>query len=148
MWKVKCGMADGYAKEADLIRAMAHPVRLRILDILAQREACVCHLMAVLGRKQAYISQQLMVLRGAGLVKDRKEGNLVYYRLADERVKAFALLGRQIAQIDRGAPFAPPPDLPVPGCTCPQCAPGNERATAAGAQFERSTTHHSIQGGV
>jgi len=40
---------EGYRARADLYKALAHPVRLRILDALARREACVCHLTAVLG---------------------------------------------------------------------------------------------------
>jgi len=47
----------------------------------------VCHLQAVLGRPQAYVSQQLRVLRDAGMVADRKDGLLVYYRLANRRVE-------------------------------------------------------------
>ena len=65
---------DPYRVQADLIKAMAHPTRLHLLDILAQGEACVCHLTTILGQRQPYVSQHLMVLREAGLVTDRKDG--------------------------------------------------------------------------
>ena len=52
------------------LKAMAHPVRLQILDMLrGGDEVCVCHMEAALRRRQAYISQQLMVLRDANLVE-------------------------------------------------------------------------------
>jgi DNA-binding transcriptional ArsR family regulator len=65
---------NGYLKMSGLLKALGHPVRLRILQELRQQEACVCHLEAVLRQRQAYISQQLMRLREAGLVEDRREG--------------------------------------------------------------------------
>ncbi len=85
-----------YQPLAVLFKAMAHPIRLQILEILAQEEACVCHLMAILAQRQPYISQQLMVLRDAGLVLDRKEGLTVYYRLADGEITGLMALARQV----------------------------------------------------
>lgn len=75
-----------YRRQAKVFQALAHPVRLLILDILGDEEQCVCHLMAVTGLRQAYISQQLAVLRDAGLVVDRKDGLNVFYRVRDQRV--------------------------------------------------------------
>ena len=68
---------------AELFRALAHPQRIRILELLRGRELCVCELMGSLRRPQAYVSQQLAVLRRAGLIVDRRQGTQVYYRLAD-----------------------------------------------------------------
>ena len=76
-----------YKETAALFRALAHPVRLQILDELRRSAACVCHLQAVLHRPQAYVSQQLRVLREAGIVRDDKDGLLVYYQLANTRVE-------------------------------------------------------------
>lgn len=73
-----------YKRLADIMKALAHPVRLEIMEALREEEACVCHLEALLGQRQAYISQQLARLRDAGLVVDRREGLNVFYRLADE----------------------------------------------------------------
>lgn len=78
-------MTDFYELAASL-KAMAHPVRLQILDMLRRGETCVCHIERALDKRQAYISQQLMALRDAGLVEFRKDGLQVYYRLADNRL--------------------------------------------------------------
>jgi DNA-binding transcriptional ArsR family regulator len=73
-------MSD-YQETARFFHILSHPARLQILDILRGGEECVCHIQSVLGKRQAYVSQQLMVLRDAGLVADRKEGLNVFYRL-------------------------------------------------------------------
>lgn len=94
-------------------KAMAHPVRLQILDMLRQREICVCHLEAVLKKRQAYISQQLMVLREAGLVDTRKDGLRVFYRLADDQVRD--LLDSTLGPLpETGFPL--PPACPYEDC--------------------------------
>lgn len=114
---------DGYQKEARLFQALAHPIRLRILDILARQEACVCHLTAVLGQRQPYVSQQLAALRQAGLVADRREGTLIYYRLADDRLTELLDQGKALAQALHGRILTFPP-LPVgvlDNCPCPRC---------------------------
>lgn len=72
----------GYGKRAKQLRALAHPVRLQLLDLLRERASCVCDLVALTGRRQPYISQQLAVLKRAGLVRGDREGLLVRYQLA------------------------------------------------------------------
>ena len=57
-----------------IFKVLTHPARLAILEILRDGEHCVCHMEAHLGFRQAYISQQLSVLRDAGLVQDRRDG--------------------------------------------------------------------------
>jgi DNA-binding transcriptional ArsR family regulator len=85
-------------------KALNHPVRLAILDLLRDGERCVYSLEAALGYRQAYISQQLMVLRDAGLVTDRREGWNVYYQTADHQlykvIDAVAALSGNPAQRD------------------------------------------------
>jgi len=107
-----------YASTVQIFKALAHPTRLRILEALEQGEACVCHLEALLGLRQAYISQQLAVLRAAGLVSDRRQGLNVFYRLADERVPALLALmrGRGPTRMRRD-----PQKAPLPHCSCPHC---------------------------
>lgn len=107
-----------YQQAARLYGLLSHPGRLQILDELRRDEACVCHLQAVLGRPQAYVSQQLRVLREAGVVTDRKDGLLVYYRLDDERVE-------QSLADALGSPGEP---TRVPGCPCPKCTSEVDRA--------------------
>jgi len=113
---------DGYEQQAELMKALAHPIRLHILDILKEGECCVCHLTTVLKQRQPYVSQQLMALRDAGLVTDRKEGTLVYYRLADGRVAELLAAAREVLRA-RGLAVEVPaiPKPPVSGCSCPKC---------------------------
>lgn len=117
--------ADGYAVMAKLHKALSHPARLRILEMLGQcGEACVCHLTAALGQRQPYVSQQLGILREAGLIAERRDGTLVYYRLADEHVSELIAASRAWATTKHGesAQFPPVHEGPVPGCPCPKCS--------------------------
>ena len=68
---------------ARLLKAFADPVRLRLLNLLAGREVCVCHLHEALGLPQPTVSRHLAYLRKAGLVVGRKDGLWVHYRLAE-----------------------------------------------------------------
>lgn len=113
---------DGYEQQAELFKVLAHPIRLHILDILKEGECCVCHLTTVLQQRQPYVSQQLMALRDAGLVVDRKEGTLVYYRLADDRVAEFLALARQsLRAMGLTVEVSAIPKPPINGCPCPKC---------------------------
>lgn len=103
-----------YDELATRFKALAHPVRLQILDLLRSSDACVCHMETALGKRQAYISQQLMVLREAGLVDSRKEGLQVFYRLSDR-------VTEELLQLALGETDAEP-RLPLDGCPCPHCA--------------------------
>jgi ArsR family transcriptional regulator len=118
-------MKDGgaYKKQAQLFQALSHPVRLRILDILARQEACVCHLTTILGQRQPYVSQQLATLREAGLVTDRREGTLIYYRLADDQLAYLLDSSKTLAQAlnGQGLAFPPVPDSALDNCPCPRC---------------------------
>jgi len=104
---------NSYRQAAQIYHLLSHPARLRILDELRRDEACVCHLQTVLGRPQAYVSQQLRVLREAGVVVDRKDGQLVYYRLNDPQITQLleTVLGPAGERTH-------PPDCPCPRCAC------------------------------
>ena len=114
---------NGFKAQAQLFQALSHPVRLRILDILARQEACVCHLTEILGQRQPYVSQQLASLREAGLVTDRRDGTLIYYRLADETVATLLDQGRAVVKGLEGDSlvFAPVPEEALANCPCPRC---------------------------
>ena len=75
-----------FESEARLLALLAHPIRLQIVQLLRHGELCVCDMQAVLGQRQAYVSQHLMVLREAGIVTCRKDGLRVYYQLSDPRI--------------------------------------------------------------
>ncbi|MDR7418597.1 MAG: metalloregulator ArsR/SmtB family transcription factor [Armatimonadota bacterium] len=106
-------------REAELFRTLAHPGRLAILHSLRQGPACVCHLTAMLRRPQAYISQQLSLLKEAGLVESWKDGQFVYYRLRDLGALGLIDLGARL--VDDPRPSWPPPGVASAACDCPQC---------------------------
>ena len=66
---------------ARIIKAMAHPTRLFIVDALSRGEKCVCELTEMVGADMSTVSKHLAVLRGAGIVADDKRGSQVYYTL-------------------------------------------------------------------
>jgi DNA-binding transcriptional ArsR family regulator len=107
-----------YEAQAQMLKVLTHPARLAILNILRDGEHCVCHMEAYLGYRQAYISQQLMVLREAGLIQDRREGWNVYYRVAEPRVFAVLSAVEQIVAPEAGH------RQPVVACPCPKCNSG------------------------
>ena len=111
---------------AGLFKALGHPVRLQIVELIAaEGEACVCHLEAALGLRQAYISQQLARLREAGVLCDRREGLNIFYALADPAVQ-------QVVEAARMAGLERSPRRTAAGagvrrghraaCPCPRCA--------------------------
>jgi ArsR family transcriptional regulator, arsenate/arsenite/antimonite-responsive transcriptional repressor len=66
------------------LKALADPIRIRILAVLRDQELCVCELFDALGLTQSLLSSHLRVLRQAGIVSTRKSGKWIYYRLAPE----------------------------------------------------------------
>ncbi len=73
-------------RAAQLFRAMGDGPRLRILDLLQSGERCVTEIVAAVGEKFPTVSQRLRILRGEGLIARRRDGNHVYYALADRHV--------------------------------------------------------------
>ncbi len=108
---------DDYAQAAAILKAIAHPARLRILNALRQDEECVCHLTALLHQRQAYVSQQLMFLRQAGLIEDRKDGWRVYYHIKNPHIVALLEATNTVAEIRGGASRGER----LPQCPCPKC---------------------------
>jgi len=76
-------MIVGMKQLTDQIKALGDRTRLRILALLAERELCVCEILAVLKLPQSTVSRQLAILRRAGWLDDRRQGSWMYYRLAD-----------------------------------------------------------------
>lgn len=72
--------------KADLFKALAHPARIRILELLRDGEKSVSQLQLTLGSEGSSVSQQLAILRMRNLVDTRKAGTLIYYRLRDPQV--------------------------------------------------------------
>jgi ArsR family transcriptional regulator len=110
--------AGTLAHEAAVLKALAHPERLRLFEAVTAGEVCVCHLEALLQRPQPYVSKHLAHLREAGLVADRREGQRVYYRLTNPAVATVVMALAAIA----GRQLPTEPEA-VPGCPCPRCSP-------------------------
>jgi ArsR family transcriptional regulator len=72
---------------ADFFKVFGEPTRIKILNALSLNEMCVCDIAYLLEMQQSAVSHQLRVLRGARLVKYRKEGKSVYYSLDDKHVE-------------------------------------------------------------
>lgn len=107
-----------YEQIAKRIKLLAHPERLRILDVLRREAECVCHLEALLDKPQPYVSQQLGFLRRAGLIQDEKRGHNVYYHVSDEEVRAW--LNQILGPADGEHPEIMPYKQAI-SCDCPKC---------------------------
>ena len=87
-----------------LFKGLADQTRLRIINLLLHGELCVCDIQYVLGSPQPNVSRHLAYLKHAGLVADRREGQRMYYRLADQeegvRKQLFAFLRKIFATSD------------------------------------------------
>ena len=113
-----------YTAEAKLFKALMHPARLAILEILRNGDECVCHLEAALGYRQAYISQHLMILREAELVEDRRDGWNIYYRVVKPDI--FPLIDTVSELVGKTARLSLTKShdrVRVPHCPCPKCHP-------------------------
>ncbi len=85
-----------YQAKADLFRTLGHPVRVRVLELLADRPRMVRELLADLGIEPSSLSQQLGVLRRSGLVTSSRSGTAVVYSLNTPHVSDLLAAGRQI----------------------------------------------------
>lgn len=75
-----------YENRAQILKALAHPTRLHILDLIREERPCVKKLEELLGIAQPNISQHLSLLRNTGIVFAEREGNQVCYRINNETV--------------------------------------------------------------
>jgi ArsR family transcriptional regulator len=101
------------ASTAIQFKALGDPTRLKILDIVAAGEKCVCDLVAQIDVAQPLLSHHLRILREAGFVTHRKEGRWSYYALDRERLEACrCVIEEALATYDHAA------ERGVPGCGC------------------------------
>jgi DNA-binding transcriptional ArsR family regulator len=85
-----------YQAKAEFFKTLGHPARIRVLELLSEREHAVAEMLPEVGIEAANLSQQLAVLRRAGLVVTRKEGSTVYYSLTSPHVAELLAVARQI----------------------------------------------------
>lgn len=99
-----------------LFKALAHPKRLAILRLLEGRELCVCDIVQALNLRQAYVSQQLTLLRQVGLVCFRKDGWNVWYRLARPEVHTLLEMAEAIHATLGECALISPEEFKTSGC--------------------------------
>jgi DNA-binding transcriptional ArsR family regulator len=85
-----------YQAKAEFFKTLGHPARIRVLELLSVREHAVSELLGEVGVEPTNLSQQLAVLRKAGLVTGRKEGSSVVYSLASQEVAELLAVARRI----------------------------------------------------
>ena len=77
---------DAVQTLADMFRVLGDPTRVRILDVLAAGELCVCDLAELVGISESAVSHQLRLMRGMRLVRPRRAGRQVYYAIDDQHI--------------------------------------------------------------
>lgn len=112
-----------YEVQSEIFKILMHPTRLAILDILREGEQCVCHMEAMLGLRQAYISQHLMVLREAGLVEDRRDGWNIFYHVCQPQI--YAVLDAMDVFSGSTGKKEENQRAGKKACPCPKCNPGS-----------------------
>ncbi|MEV7278853.1 metalloregulator ArsR/SmtB family transcription factor [Streptomyces sp. NPDC093111] len=85
-----------YQLKAEFFKTLGHPVRIRVLELLSEREHAVAELLPEVGVEPAHLSQQLAVLRRANLVVARREGATVRYSLVDPEIADLLAVARSI----------------------------------------------------
>jgi len=105
------------------LTTIASSQRIAILLLIGKGEACVCHLEASLGWRQAYISQHLMALRKADILQDRREGRYIFYRLKDASILDLVTASAILSGLSAETVSALINTQVNPSCECPQCTP-------------------------
>ncbi len=85
-----------YQMKAEFFKTLGHPIRIRVLELLSEREQAVSEMLAEIGIEPANLSQQLAILRRAGLVVARREGLSVTYELTSPQVAELLVVARAI----------------------------------------------------
>ncbi len=105
---------ERYKSQVQIMKLLSHPARLAILELLRNGEECVCHMEAFLGYKQAYLSQQLAVLREAEIIQDRRDGWNIFYKVIQPDIyNVVDAINEYVGEI-----------LPIEAdeiCECPKC---------------------------
>ncbi len=113
-------LSSNTAKVSDFLQTISAQPRLEIILTIGANEACVCHLEAFLGQRQAYISQHLMALREAGVLTARREGRFIFYRLADLELLDLIRHAARLAGVSIDS-LGVSEQISSPGCECPKC---------------------------
>ena len=124
-----------YQAKADLLRVLGHPARIRVLELLAEGELAAGELLAEIPIEAGSLSQQLAVLRRAGLVGQRREAGAVVYSLTVPEVRHVLVAARTVLASLPGEGDVPRVELRAAGLAGPSAPPVN---VVAGAMARRS----------
>lgn len=89
-------MKDFSTYSAEILKAMAQPTRLKIIEFLRDGERCVCEIFPAIGEEQSNTSRHLNMMLAAGILSRRKEGLKIYYAIRHQEVLTILELVRQI----------------------------------------------------
>lgn len=104
-----------------IFSVLGNPFRIKLVLALWAQESCVCHLEALLKKRQAYISQHLMALREANMLETRREGKFVYYKLANPEVIKLIRAAGLLAGIESKEIPGQQDIAVLERCICPHC---------------------------
>jgi len=89
-------MSPLYSSQADILKALGQPTRLKIIDFLRDGERCVCEIFPAIGEEQSNTSRHLSTLQAAGILNRRKDGLKIYYAIKHPEVLQVIELAHQI----------------------------------------------------
>ncbi len=133
-------VTDTYHVSVRLLKALAHPARLRLLLALRETDACVCHLTTLLRARQPYVSQQLGYLRAVGLVKTYKVGLNVFYHVTEPQIFQFLDGLSELNQRKENSWRETPTVLS--NCPCPICQSRRDQAPSRKNLLKESYASH------
>ncbi len=87
---------DHIEQAARAMKAIAHPLRLKILCVLGDQQVSVQEIVEAVGTSQSNVSQHLAILREKGILRSRKDANRVFYRVSDRRTLRLILMMREV----------------------------------------------------
>lgn len=91
------------SRKAEILKALGHPIRVSILEILRRGEECVCRIYPRIESTQPNTSKHLAVLKQAGILDSRQEGTMTFYWVTDTRVyEILELVGEMVRREERG----------------------------------------------
>lgn len=90
------GKQEQIETAARALKAISHPLRLKMLCVIGEGEVCVQDIVEAVGTSQSNISQHLAILRDKGVLLTRKDANRVYYRVGDQRILQLIVMMREV----------------------------------------------------
>jgi DNA-binding transcriptional ArsR family regulator len=106
---------------SQLLYTLGQPTRVKILLAIGEDESCVCHLEALLGQRQPYISQHLMALRKAKILTTRRDGRFIFYRLRNPKLLDLIQMAGEISGVSELMRDVSNQVHDTQTCVCPQC---------------------------